>query len=421
MKKLLISGILSSSLIGLSFGSESVEERLKTLEEQNQQLIDEIAKLREEISIPELRQQSYTGMGFAASKVYFTPQGLSIGGYGEIVYINYDSSSKRDYTDLYRFIPYFGYKFNDWIILNSEVEFEHGANAERGGEVSVEFAYIDFLINKWANIRLGNLLIPVGLTNLQHEPIFFNSVNRPEVETKIIPTTWNENGVLIYSNTGNLDYQFGIVNGFYGASHGEFGFSSDSWIRGGRQGGAKAVAEDFAFVGRIDYIGIEGLYAGGSIYYGNSGQGEMLDGEKIDGAVSLFELHTRYQIKGFEITGLYVKGHLEDADKFSLYNDDVIGEDAYGYYINLAYDVLPLINKETNFSLPVFLRYEKYNTQDSVAEGFEPDPNNDKTIWTVGFNFKPHPNVVLKADYQFRDNEGDGEPDRLELGLGFIF
>jgi hypothetical protein len=420
MKKLLLTGILSTSLVGVGYASD-VEERLKSLEEQNQQLIDEIAKLKEEISIPELQQQSFAGMGFAASKVYFSPQGLSIGGYGEIIYINYDSSSKRDYTDLYRFIPYIGYKFNDKIILNAEIEFEHGANAERGGEVAVEFAYIDFLINKWANIRLGNLLIPVGITNLQHEPIFFNSVNRPEVETKIIPTTWNENGILIYSNTGNIDYQIGIVNGLYGTTHGEFGFSSDSWIRGGRQGGAKAIAEDFAFVGRIDYSGIEGLYAGGSVYYGKSGQGERLGSEEIDGTVSIFEVHGRYQIRGFEITGLYVKGHLSDADKISLYNGDVIGKDAYGYYLNVSYDVMPFISKNSNFSLPIFTRYEKYNTQDSVADGFSADPNNDKNIWTVGLNFKPHANVVLKADYQFRDNEGDGEADRLELGLGFIF
>ncbi len=420
MKRGLLAGILSVSFAGSVFASD-IEERVQQLEEQNQQLIDEIAKLKEEISIPELRQQSYSGMGFAASKVYFSPQGLSIGGYGEIVYINYDSSSKRDYTDLYRFIPYIGYKFNDKIILNAEIEFEHGGNAERGGEVSVEFAYIDFLINKWANIRLGNLLIPVGITNLQHEPVFFNSVNRPEVETKIIPTTWNENGILIYSNTGNIDYQVGIVNGLYGTTHGEFGFSSDSWIRGGRQGGAKAVAEDFAFVGRVDYSGIEGLYLGGSVYYGNSGQGETLGGEEIKGTVSLFEIHGKYQIKGFELTGLYVKGHLRDSDLISLYNDDVIGKNTYGYYLNVAYDVLPLLNQNSNFSLPVFARYEKYNTQDSVADGFTPDPNNDKTIWTVGLNFKPHPNIVLKADYQFRDNEGDGEADRLELGLGFIF
>ncbi len=420
MKRGLLAGILSVSFAGSVFASD-IEERVQQLEEQNQQLIDEIAKLKEEISIPELRQQSYSGMGFAASKVYFSPQGLSIGGYGEIVYINYDSSSKRDYTDLYRFIPYIGYKFNDKIILNAEIEFEHGGNAERGGEVSVEFAYIDFLINKWANIRLGNLLIPVGITNLQHEPVFFNSVNRPEVETKIIPSTWNENGILFYSNTGNIDYQVGIVNGLYGTTHGEFGFSSDSWIRGGRQGGAKAVAEDFAFVGRVDYSGIEGLYLGGSVYYGNSGQGETLGGEEIKGTVSLFEIHGKYQIKGFELTGLYVKGHLRDSDLISLYNDDVIGKDTYGYYLNVAYDVLPLLNQNSNFSLPVFARYEKYNTQDSVADGFTPDPNNDKTIWTVGLNFKPHPNIVLKADYQFRDNEGDGEADRLELGLGFIF
>lgn len=47
---------------------------------------------------------------------------------------------------MYRFIPYIGYKFTDSIILNAEIEFEHGANTERGGEVTVEFLYLDFLL-----------------------------------------------------------------------------------------------------------------------------------------------------------------------------------------------------------------------------------------------------------------------------------
>ncbi|WP_457641960.1 porin [Persephonella sp.] len=418
MNKKLISGLVSLSFATLAFG-ENLEEKIKQLEQQQQQLIDEIAHLREEITIPELRSQTFSGMGYAASKVYFSPQGLSIGGYGEIIYMNYQSGSKKDKADIYRFIPYIGYKFTDSIILNAEIEFEHGANTERGGEVTVEFLYLDFLFNEWANLRLGNFLIPVGITNLLHEPIFFNSVNRPEVETKIIPSTWNENGVMLFSNKEDWNYYLAVVNGFHATKKGEIGFSSDTWVRNGRQGGANAVAEDFAVVGRIDYTALEGLFVGASVYHGNSGQGESYNGNKIDGTVTMYDLHAKYQYKGFELTGLYVAGSLKDADRISLYNGEVIGKNVYGYYLNVAYDVAKLMNKDYN--LPVFVRYERYNTQDKVPSGFTADPNNDKTVWTVGINYRPIPNVVLKADYQFRDNEGNGESDIFELGLGFIF
>ena len=420
MKKILISALCGSVVFSTQVFSQSKED-INLLKEQIQVLVDEIEKLKEQTVMPELYQKSFAGLGYAASKVYFSPQGLSIGGYGEIVYINYDSSDKKSYSDLYRFIPYIGYKFTDNIILNSEIEFEHGANTERGGEVTVEFAYLDFLINKWFNLRVGNVLIPLGLTNLQHEPIFFNSVLRPEIETKIIPTTWNENGVIIFSNTGNWDYHLGVVNGFHATKKGEIGFTADSWVRNGRQAGAKAISEDWAVVGRIDYTGIKGLYAGASFYRGNSGQGEKYSGKRIDGTVSLWDLHLRYQLEGIEITGVYVKGSLDDADLISLYNGEVIGKDVYGYYLNVSYDVIPFIKRESNFSLPVFIRYERYNLHDKVPEGFSKNPALDRTIWTLGINFKPHPNIVFKADYQFRDNKNNSEANRFEAGFGFIF
>jgi len=197
------------------------------------------------------------------------------------------------------------------------------------------------------------------------------------------------------------------------------GFTSDKWVRNGRQAGANAVAEDFAVVGRIDYTAVDGLFLGASVYHGNSGQGERYNGEKIDGTVTIYEIHGKYRFKEFELTGIYVSGSLSDADKISLYNGEVIGKNVYGYYLNLAYDVAQKLGKD--FNLPVFVRYERYNTQDKVPSGFTADPNNDKTVWTVGINYRPIPNVVLKADYQFRDNKGSGEADIFELGLGFIF
>lgn len=427
MKKLALAALTAATTATTVFAQGdnimSIEKRLKALEEQNQELIDEIANLRQLVVIPELGQQQFSGLGYAASKVYFSPKGLSIGGYGEITYQNWGNSSKKDKTDTYRFIPYIGYKFTDKVILNSEIEFEHGANHERSGEITIEFLYIDFLINKWANLRVGNYLIPIGITNLMHEPIFFNSVNRPEVETKVIPSTWNENGIMLFSNTNNLDYHIGIVNGLHATSRGdEVAFSEGTWIRGGRQAGAKAIAENFAIVASLNYTGISGLYAGASFYRGNSGQGETdASGNKIDGTVTLLDVHVKYNWKGFEVVGLYTRGTLSDADKISTVNGQTIAEEVYGWYVNLSYDVYQLIDKGSNWSLPVFARYEKFDTHAKVPSGFTKNDELDKTVLTVGLNFKPHPNVVLKANYQFRDNAAGGEPDVFELGLGFIF
>ena len=45
-----------------------------------------------------------------------------------------------------RVVAYLGYKFNDWIVFNTEIEFEHGST-ENEGSVSVEFATLDFLLD----------------------------------------------------------------------------------------------------------------------------------------------------------------------------------------------------------------------------------------------------------------------------------
>ena len=65
---------------------------------------------------------SQYGFGPAASKVYNTPSGLSIGGYGEIVYKSYTSGDNTDETDAYRGVLYFGYKYNEEWSLNTELE-----------------------------------------------------------------------------------------------------------------------------------------------------------------------------------------------------------------------------------------------------------------------------------------------------------
>ena len=66
-----------------------------------------------------------------------------------------------------------------------------------------------------------------------------------------------------------------------------------------------------------------------------------------------------------------------------------------------------------------FVRYERYNTQDTVAAGYLADPMNNETVTTIGVNFKLHPQVVLKADIQ--NFKMDNLKDRINLGIGYMF
>ena len=79
------------------------------------------------------------------------------------------------------------------------------------GKVVVEFLYLDFLLSEEANLRIGHVLTPMGLVNLRHEPTLFNTVQRPEVENKLIPSTWHENGALVYGRIETAGYNIPLV------------------------------------------------------------------------------------------------------------------------------------------------------------------------------------------------------------------
>jgi len=75
----------------------------------------------------------------------------------------------------------------------------------------------------------------------------------------------------------------------------------------------------------------------------------------------------------------------------------------------------------SSWALTPFVRYEKYDTQAKVPAGFERNPANDRSLWTVGFDVKPHPSVVIKLDYQNFDNQADTGVNQWNIALGYMF
>lgn len=398
----------------------NADGNVKNLERKTDVLSQEVEKLRTELVIPEEpKYKSAYGLGPAASKVYQVGKGLSIGGYGEANYqaIVGDEKGKKDNADFERLVLYAGYKFTDSILFNSEIEFEHGSTDD-GGTVSVEFAALDFFIDPMANIRAGMVLLPMGFLNTIHEPPFYFGNNRPEVERQIIPSTWREIGVGLFGEIlPNLTYTAYVVNGLNAAD-----FNSDG-IRSGRQKGSQAKAEDLAFVGRVDYApdAVPGLSVGGSAYAGNSGQNQDFGGQQVDAFTQLYEAHVQWKYRGLEFRTLGSWGHIDDANVLSAAKGQTIGSSNYGWYTEVGYDILPLLVKDTTQYLAPFFRYEQFDTIAGTPTGFADDETKDRQIYQFGLNYKPIPNVVIKADYRNFTAKKGNLPDDFNLGLGFIF
>ena len=147
-------------------------------------------------------------------------QGSAFGGYGELtlnVPGKYVLDSPPEATiDLRRFVLFFGHNFSDRLRFYSEFEVEHAvSSAGDRGEAEVEQAYLDGLLSRRLSLRGGVMIMPVGIINVYHEPPTFNGVDRPAVDTYVIPTTWREPGVGIFGELREgLRYQLYLVNGF---------------------------------------------------------------------------------------------------------------------------------------------------------------------------------------------------------------
>lgn len=433
----------------------TVEERLARLQQQVDALQRELARqdtaavsrLRRQIDLltlelEEMRLGSEVvaaadtgtyGFAPAASKVYRIQQGVSIGGYGEVHYENFSEERENDapsgavdQVDALRAIMYFGYKFNDKLLFNSELEWEHGSTSGGVGEASIEFAYLDYLLRPGFGLRGGLLLVPMGLTNELHEPPTYLGSTRPLVEQRIIPSTWRENGVGVFGETNGFAYRAYLINSFDGVGGGASpasGFSS-SGLRGGRQKGAKALAEDFAGVLRADYMGVPGLLFGASAFVGETAQNRTLpSGEEAGGLTRIFEVHADYQRSGFQLRGLIATAMIDDAAELnqlkSLSGTGSIGERMNGGYAQAGYDVLR--RTLTDHQLVPYLRYEKLNTQSEVPVGFSANPANDRTAWLLGGMWKPIPNIALKADYQIHSNAADTGISQFNVNLSYLF
>ncbi len=403
--------------------------RLSEIERQIEVLSREIEqmKLGEAAAAPVQGQVSRNGVGPAAAKVYGSKPGVSLGGYGEALYQNFAArdqngqpSAAADQVTLARAVVYLGFKFDDHFLLNTEIEFEEAVVAsDKNGEAEVEFAYIDYMHSRAFNARAGLVLIPMGLVNQLHEPTTFLGARRPDVEQAILPSTWREIGFGLYGQAGPVAYYGYMVNGLNAA-----GYSSEG-IREGSQEGSEALARNWAFTGRLDYTGLEGLLAGAALFTGDAGQGRATpSGRTVRAATTVWDLHADWRWRGVWLRGLYADSRVGDAGLVNELNGfegaESVGSRQKGWYLQGAFDLLSL-KPGARSALYPFVRYEAYDTQASVPSGFARDGANDVREWTLGLDFKPIDQLIVKADWQRRHNAAGTGVNRWNVALGYIF
>lgn len=355
-------------------------------------------------------------------------QKVSIGVYGQVDYnqpLN-DTIINNGTMDVHRLVMFLGYEFNQNLHFVGEVEFEHVK------ELYVEQAFLNYRINDFLNIKTGLLLIPMGIINEYHEPVTFNGVERPNLDNKIVPTTWREIGAGITGkfNDIGLRYQLYIVNGFNGYD-GSGKFNGSDGLRNGRQKGAQSYISSPIVSGKIDYYGILGLKIGIAAYKGAS-QSTLFNNVNIENdtlietadssslGITMLGFDVRYAFKGINIKGQYIHTLLSNASEYNLFTGGDIGSGLNGFYLEISYNIFQSVNNIHEKLIP-FIRFEKYNTHFKV-DNITKNKAYDITEITYGLGYKISDGVVFKADMQLMKNKSVNKfSKQLNFGIGFWF
>ncbi len=371
------------------------QAEIEALKAQLRQTDTKVAETATAVEATATAVETVTERSDSYAKVADWAERTQIGGYGEIHYNNKEND-RTDQMDAHRFVMYLGHDFNDKVRFFSEVELEHSlAGDGEPGEVELEQAYVEWDYAERQSAKFGLFLVPIGILNETHEPNTFYGVERNSVESRIIPSTWWESGVMLGGEIApGLRYDLGVHSGFETAATG----SSALDIRAGRQKSAEATAEEFAYTGRLRYTGIAGLeLAVAANYQEDLLQGQVAGADTASGL--LYETHAIYQTGPFGLRALYAQWDI-DGDLAQ-----AIGKDEQkGWYLEPSWRLTE--------KLGLFARYSEWDTQagdrvDSEVEQFD-----------VGFNYWLVSNVVLKADWADQRN---GSGDGFNLGLGWSF
>lgn len=404
----------------------------------------------------------------ASDSVYQHVKGnrLSVGGYGEVALtrnfysdniFRYRASSNSAYKDdpshgrfdIPHAVIYLGYDFGKGWTMGSEIEFEHGGSGsayekefgeggefeqetERGGEVELEQFWIQKSFCNALNIRIGHIVVPIGLTNAHHEPLQFFTVYRPEGENTIMPCTWHQTGISVWGRTKSWRYEVQLIAGLNALN-----FTTDNWIQSGSKSPFEFdPANKYAVAARIDNYSIPGLRLGISGYYGHSINNNYVTyvsskTNGLTGAVAIGSFDFTFNRYNWIARGSVDYGHLDDAIKINSlpdrgntmapYHTGDVGKNAVAAGIEAGYDVFSQINKlrNDNQKLYVFGRYEYYNPYVPAMETNQYRYTEKQRI-AAGINYYPVPQIAVKAEYSHRFLK-TGYYDEPSVSLGVAY
>ena len=410
---------LSLSMLFGTAHAQSVEsqliKRLDALAAELDKVKAELAQIKAKADVP---TAAATTPAMASNNAP-VPSPTQLSAYGEINYTKPSKDSSATQANITRFVIGYQHRFDEKTKVVAELEVENAvASSSDSGEVAVEQVFVEHRLNDTYGLRAGLFLMPIGLVNQNHEPHTFFGVNRPTVETAIIPSTLREVGLQMFGEHDNgVSWSAGISTGPDLTKWNPLNAEAiESPLRTVHQEGQLAKSKDLTLFGAVDWRGIPGLRVGGGLMTGKLGHGTA-GFAGVGARYTLMDVHAKWTPGAWDLTALYARGSITGAAALNatFAGAPYLVPNAFdGFYAQAAYK----FRLTGDYAIAPFARYEIVNT----GRGFDGSSNTGyKTegIATLGANFNITPTVVVKADMQRYKVVSDN--NRFNLGLGFSF
>ncbi|MCE9584685.1 MAG: hypothetical protein K8T20_19510 [Planctomycetes bacterium] len=388
---------LSALLWTCVFAEEPVKtplERLKELEREMEALKKDLGEGKE--ALPAAKEKAPRESSGLKRLIDRT----RIGGYLDLEFEEY--SHETSHFDNHHLILRVSSYLHERIFVNAEIEYEHG-----GSEVRIEQGYVDFLLHDALNFRGGVFIQPIGKLNTMHDSDLRDLTLRPLTTTLIIPTTWSDAGVGVHGSFflggATLNYEAYLAQGLKDGD-----FSVAEGLHDAGENLELDNNQDKAVSARLELVAFDGnVTAGVSGYEGNYDP----------------ENRKRLYLYAADLTialpiakeGTWISGPLEfrfEAARFSAERGlNSAGEEVphrgIGAFAQVSFHFFPpfLLDslKGLGFEHPTFTLVGLWDACEIDA----PDGphNNHQRRLSLGLNFRPIEQVVIKVEYIREDSD----------------
>lgn len=306
-----------------------------------------------------------------------------------------DRENQNSTFDNYFFNPIFLWQANDNLLLEAELEYEHG-----GDEIELEYADIYYILNDYITLGAGKFLVPFGVFNDRLHPSWINKVagglggsGRPLSHNYIVPVAFSDVGIQVrggvpITDEAKLDYALYVTNGLEGAE--------GTAVRDLRDENGRDNNNNRAVGGRLG-VRLPRFEAGVSGYngaYTPDGQQDytMLG---IDGA---FWWTPLFELRGEWVTAKEEMSTVNDLDKD-------------GWYFQAAYKLADVPVQYLNQCELV----ARYSTIDTEVFSGGAVSDFDRSTTTLGINYYIKESFIARLAYDWNKEDSGSNTNNDQL------